>query len=326
MSTDATIGVLVMAYGTADGVEDIERYYTDIRGGRPPTPDHLQELKDRYAAIGNVFPLLDTTRAQAEGLVERLNADGEQRFRAYLGMKHSPPFIPDVVAEMLADGVERVVGIVMAPHWSGMSVETYIERTKQALDEQGADVAATFVKHYHDHPAFIELLADRVDEALQRLPDDAREDAAVLFTAHSLPVRTVETDLSFRCKYCDCEDSCRYRDGLQETADEAARRLGLDRYAIAWQSAGRTDDPWWGPPVEDVIEDLGAEGVPGVVVCSAGFVADHLEILYDLDIEAKEIAERVDVAFARTRMPNADPEFLDVLAQVVREHMAEVHV
>ena len=150
--------------------------------------------------------------------------------------------------------------------------------------------------------------------------------AAVLFTAHSLPIRTVETDLSFRCKYCDCDESCRYRDGLQETADEVARRLGLDRSAIAWQSAGRTDDPWWGPPVEDVIEDLGAADVPGVVVCSAGFVADHLEILYDLDIEAKEIAERVDVAFARTRMPNADPEFLDVLAQVVREHMAEVHV
>jgi ferrochelatase len=187
-------------------------------------------------------------------------------------------------------------------------------------------VVATFVKHYHDHPALIELLADRVDEALQRLPDDARDDAAVLFTAHSLPIRTVENDLSFRCKYCDCDDSCRYRDGLQETADEVGRRLGLDRYAIAWQSAGRTDDPWWGPPVEDVIEDLGAEGVPGVVVCSAGFVADHLEILYDLDIEAKDIAERVDVAFARTRMPNADPEFLDVLAQVVREHMAEVHV
>ncbi len=327
MSTDAPIGILVMAYGTAAGVDDIERYYTDIRGGRPPTPDHLQELKDRYAAIGNRFPLLETTREQALGLVERLNADGGPSFKAYLGMKHSPPFIPEAVAEILADGVERLIGIVMAPHWSGMSVETYIERTKQALDEQGgADVVATFVKHYHEHPAFIELLADRVDEALQTLPDTARDEAAVLFTAHSLPIRTVETDLSFRCKYCDCDESCRYRDGLQETADEVARRLGLDRFAIAWQSAGRTDDPWWGPPVEDVIEDLGAADVPGVVVCSAGFVADHLEILYDLDIEAKEIAERVDVAFARTRMPNADPEFLDLLAQIVREHMAEVHV
>jgi ferrochelatase len=316
-----------MAYGTAAGVDDIERYYTDIRGGRPPTPDHLQELKDRYAAIGNVFPLLETTRAQAEGVVERLNADGGPTYRAYLGMKHSAPFIADGVAEMLADGVERVIGIVMAPHWSGMSVETYIERVRQALDEQGGGhVVATFVKHYHEHPAFVDLLCDRVDEALLDLPIDVRDDAAVLFTAHSLPIRTVETDLSFRCKYCDCEESCRYRDGLQETADLVAGRLGLERFAIAWQSAGRTDDPWWGPSVEDVIEDLGSDGVPAVVVCSAGFVADHLETLFDLDIEARDVAERVGVAYARTRMPNADPPFLDVLAQVVREHLVEVRV
>jgi len=330
VSTDAPIGVLVMAYGTAAGVDDIERYYTDIRGGRPPTPDHLQELTQRYEAIGNVFPLLDTTRAQAQGLIARLNADGGPTFRAYLGMKHSPPFIAEAVAEMLADGVERVVGIVMAPHWSGMSVETYIERAEQALlvgaDERGGDVHATYVKHFHDHPAFVDLLADRVDEALQTLPDEVRDDAAVLFTAHSLPIRTVETDLSFRCKYCDCDDSCRYRDGLQETADLVAGKLGLDQYAIAWQSAGRTDDPWWGPPVDDVIDDLGTNRSPAVVVCSAGFVADHLEILYDLDIEARFAAERVGMAFARTRMPNADPEFLDVLAQVVREHMVEAHV
>ena len=136
------IGVLVMAYGTASGPDDIERYYTDIRGGRPPTPEHLQELKDRYAAIGNVFPLLDTTTAQAEGLVERLNADGDGRtYRAYLGMKHSPPFIPEGVERMRADGVEHAVGIVMAPHWSGMSVETYIERVQQAVADEGVGAA-----------------------------------------------------------------------------------------------------------------------------------------------------------------------------------------
>jgi ferrochelatase len=327
VKTGPPIGVLVMAYGTADGVEDIERYYTDIRGGRPPDPEHLQELKDRYEAIGNVFPLLETTRAQAGGLVERLNADGGTGFRAYLGMKHSPPFIQEAVAQILADGVDRVVGIVMAPHWSGMSVETYVERVRKALAEQGGEVHATFVRHFHDHPGFVDLLADRVDEALQGLPDDVRDDAVALFTAHSLPIRTVETDLSHRCKYCHaCEDSCRYRDGLEETADLVASKLGLERSGIAWQSAGRTDDPWWGPPVEDVIEDLGATGVPAVVVCSAGFVADHLETLYDLDIEARFAAERVGMTFARTRMPNADPEFLDVLAQVVRDHLAEAHV
>jgi len=323
--TDArSIGVLVMAYGTAAGPDDVERYYTDIRGGRPPSPEHLQELRDRYEAIGNVFPLLDTTAAQAEGLVERLNAGGDgAAYRAYLGMKHSPPFIPDGVEAMRADGIERGVGIVMAPHWSGMSVETYIERVRQAVDDHGETPAFTFVRSYHDHPAFIGFLTDRVREALEAMPGAVRADAAVIFSAHSLPVRTLD-DGSQRCKYCDCDDSCRYRDGLQRTADLVAERLGLEHYLIGWQSAGRTADPWWGPPVEDVIHQLALNGHPAVLVCSAGFVADHLEVLYDLDIEARQIAEQAGLVFARTRMPNADPEYLDVLAQVVRDHMAEV--
>jgi protoporphyrin/coproporphyrin ferrochelatase len=323
-AVEVPIGVLVMAYGTASGADDVERYYTDIRGGRAPSPEHLLDLKARYAAIGNVFPLLDTTRAQAEGLVERLNADdgGERRsYRAYLGMKHSPPFIPDGVAQMQADGIERAVGIVMAPHWSGMSVESYIERVQQAVIDQTGTPSCTFVRHYHDHPAFIGFLAERVRDGLDSLPADARDGAAVIFSAHSLPVRTVE-DGSQRCKHCDCDDNCRYRDGLKETADLVAAKVGLDRYLIAWQSAGRTADPWWGPPVEDVIQELASQGCPAVLVCSAGFVADHLEVLYDLDVEAAGIARRSGIAFARTRMPNADPAYLDVLAHVVRDHLA----
>ncbi|HEX6131152.1 MAG TPA: ferrochelatase, partial [Actinomycetota bacterium] len=304
MTEASPIGVLVMAYGTAAGPDDIERYYTDIRGGRPPTPEHLQELKDRYEAIGNVFPLGETTEAQARGIVERLNADGDgDTYRAYLGMKHSPPFIEDAVRAMRAEGVARAVGIVMAPHWSGMSVETYVERVQQAVEDHGETPRFTFVRKYHDHPAFISFMTGRVREALDPLPGEVREGAAVIFSAHSLPVRTLD-DGSQRCKYCDCDDSCRYRDGLQETADLVAERLGLEHYLIAWQSAGRTADPWWGPPVEDVIRQLALDGRPAVLVCSAGFVADHLEVLYDLDIEAKQIAEEAGVVFARTRMPN----------------------
>jgi ferrochelatase len=323
VTPDEPTGLLVMAYGTASGVDDIERYYTDIRGGRPPTPEHLQELKDRYAAIGNVFPLLDTTRAQAEGIAARLNADGEGSFRAYLGMKHSEPFVPEGVAAMRRDGIERGIGIVMAPHWSGMSVETYIERVRQAVEDQGTTPTFTFVRSYHDHPAFISFLSDRVREALDALPPEDRAGVAVIFSAHSLPVRTLD-DGSQRCKYCDCDTSCRYRDGLQETADLVAARVGIEDYLIAWQSAGRTADPWWGPPVEDVIQQLAAQGHAAVVVCSAGFVADHLEVLYDLDIEAKALADEAGINFSRTRMPNADPEYLDVLAQVVRDHVAGV--
>jgi ferrochelatase len=314
------VGVLVMAYGTASGPDDIERYYTDIRGGRAPSPEHLRELRDRYAAIGNVFPLLDTTRAQAEGLVERLS--GETTYRAYLGMKHSPPSIPEAVAQMRDDGIERAIGIVMAPHWSGMSVETYIDRVRSALDELWGGPAFSFVRSYHDHPSFVKFLASRVSDALERLSPADRAGAMVLFTAHSLPTRAMD-DGSLRCKTCDCAGSCRYRDGLQETADLVARTIGLQRYGIAWQSAGRTADPWWGPPVEESILESAALGHRAVVVCSAGFVADHLEILYDLDIEAKAVAEGAGIRFVRTAMPNADAEYLDVLAEVVRDHLAE---
>ena len=324
--SDSPIGVLVMAYGTASGPDDIERYYTDIRGGRTPSPEHLEELKERYAAIGNVFPLLDTTRRQAEGIVERLNAGsgGSSAFRAYLGMKHSAPFIPEAIASMRADGVERAVGIVMAPHWSGMSVETYIERVIQATRDDGGGPAFTFVRSYHDHPAFIAFLAARVADALSRLTDGERANAAVIFSAHSLPVRTLDDG------YAALQD-VRLRRVLPVPGRAPGDRrpggrseLGLDDYLIAWQSAGRTADPWWGPPIEEVIEELAIAGRDAVVVCSAGFVADHLEILYDLDIEARGIAERAGTRFERTQMPNADPAYLDVLAAVVREHLAEV--
>lgn len=318
----APVGVLVMAYGSAIGPGDVERYYTDIRGGRPPSPEHLVALRERYAAIGDRFPLLDITTRQAKGLERELNAGGGGPFRAYLGMKHSPPFIADAVAGMRREGIERAVGIVMAPHWSGMSVKTYVERAQHAVSVDGGP-AFTFVRSYHDHPMFVDLLASRVREALGHLSDRNREKAAVVFSAHSLPVRRAD-DGTLRCKSCDCDGGCRYRDGLQETADLVAERLELPAYTIGWQSAGRTPDPWLGPPLSDVIRDLAAAGHPAVVVCSAGFVADHLEILYDLDIEAKRVAEEAGVEFARTEMPNADPSFVRMLATVVRRHLGAV--
>ena len=313
----APIGVLVMAYGTASGPGDIERYYTDIRGGRAPSEAFLRELAARYEAIGNRFPLLEITRAQAAGLEAALNRDEPGRFRTFLGMKHSAPTIPDAVEAMRAAGVERAVGIVMAPHWAAMSIPTYVERVEATVGH-GPDLP--FVRSFHDHPGYVALLAGRVRDALARLPEDAREEAVVVFSAHSLPVRTLE-DGSRRCLRCDdpvCGEACRYHGGLRETADLVADAAGLHRFTTGWQSAGRTDNPWWGPPIEEVLRDLAAEGTPGVVVCAAGFVADHLETLYDLDVEARAIAEGAGMAFARTEMPNADPAFTAMLADVVR--------
>jgi len=318
------IGVLVMAYGTASGPNDIERYYTDIRGGRPPTPEHLAELRERYAAIGNRFPLLDITAQQAEGLVRVLNdsaTDGSS-FRAYLGMKHSAPFVADAVGRMRADGIERAVGIVMAPHWSGMSIQTYLDRVLEASGD--GPPSFTFVRSFHDHPTFIALLAGRVAHALGLLMPAEREKAAIVFSAHSLPVRT-EDDGSHRCKLCTaeaCAVRCTYRAELERTAQLVAAELDLHQeVTTGWQSAGRTADPWWGPPLEDVIRHLASAGHPAAVVCSAGFVSDHLEILYDLDIEAQALAAEAGIHLVRTEMPNADPAFVQVLAAVVREQL-----
>ena len=322
--SEMPIGVLVMAYGTASGPDDIERYYTDIRGGRPPTPEHLADLRERYAAIGNRFPLLDITTEQAEGLVRVLNdsaTDGSS-FRAYLGMKHSAPFLADTVARMRDDGIERAVGIVMAPHWSGMSVQTYVDRVSEAAGD--GSPSFTFVRSFHDHPMFVSFLAGRVAHALGLLMPAEREKAAIVFSAHSLPVRT-EDDGSHRCKLCTdeaCATGCAYRAELQRTAQLVAAELDLHQEVLtAWQSAGRTEDPWWGPPLEDVIRQLASAGHPAVVVCSAGFVSDHLEILYDLDVAAQALAAEAGIRLIRTEMPNADPAFVQALAAVVREQL-----
>ena len=240
-------------------------------------------------------------------------------------MKHSAPFIEEAVAGMREDGLDRAVGIVMAPHWSGMSVETYVERVEKAVAAHGGP-GCSFVRSFHDRPEFVDLLAERVAKALDRLGPEERAGAAVVFSAHSLPVRA-EEDGSSRCLQCTwprCAASCTYHDQLAETASLVAARLDPPNAAtIAWQSAGRTADPWWGPPLEDVVRQLAAEGHRAVVVCSAGFVSDHLEILYDLDVEAMAVAREAGIRLERTEMPNDDPAFLRAVAAVIREHVAK---
>ena len=300
------IGVLVMAYGTASGPDDIERYYTDIRGGRAPSPELLAELRERFVAIGDRFPLLDTTREQAAGVERELNASGPGGFRAYLGMKHSPPSITAAVAQMRDDGIGTAVGIVMAPHRSRLSTDTYIDRVEVALEEGGPSFS--FIRQWHDHPMFVELLAGRVSDALRSLTPEEAEEAVVVFSAHSLPARILEWDDPYPAQ-------------LRETADLVTAKLGLAHVVTAWQSAGRTPEPWLGPPIEETIVDLASQGYPAIVVCAAGFVADHLETLYDLDIEAQRIAGEVGVRLVRTEMPNADPAFTRTVAQVILDHL-----
>lgn len=292
-------GVIVMAYGTPRGLEDVERYYTDIRHGRPPPPELLQELVARYEAIGH-SPLYEITEAQRLGLEERL--DGTE---TYLGQKHSPPFIPDAVAAMAEDGVERAVGLVLAPHYSKMSVGDYRRRVLLARDEAGWDARVDVVESWHLEPGYVAFLAERVRAAVTELSPEARSRHVVVFTAHSLPERILQAGDP-------------YPQQLRQTADAVAAAAGVPAYVTGWQSAGRTADPWIGPDVLEVLERLAAGGARGVVVCPCGFVSDHLEVLYDVDVECAQKAAQLGIELVRTRSPNDDPRFLDVLATVVR--------
>ena len=288
-----------MAYGTPASLDDVEAYYTDIRRGRPPPPELLEELKDRYRAIGGRSPLLDITRAQARGIEERLGV------RAYLGQKHAAPFISDAIGEMARDGVRSAVGIVLAPHYSTMSVGDYARRAQRAAGASGWTGSLDVVESWHLEPGYVAWVAARVEAVVATLPPRVRYRTTVVFSAHSLPARVLEI-----------QDP--YPDQLRATAAAVAREAGVARWRVGWQSAGRTDEPWLGPDILEVIRALAHEGERGVVVCPCGFVADHLEVLYDVDIEAAELARELGIMLVRTDAPNDDPGFLDALAEVVR--------
>lgn len=296
-------GVLVMAYGTPKDLDDVAAYYTDIRHGRPPSPELLKELTDRYRAIGGRSPLLEITRAQTHGIEERLGD-----VPAYLGQKHAAPFIPDAMAKVVTDGIDVLIGLVLAPHYSSMSIGDYQRRIERAAADVGWAGELKMIHSWHLEPAYLDLLATRVDHALASLERARPNDTTVLFTAHSLPAAIVRTGDP-------------YPEQLAETAKAVADRAGLDKWQIAWQSASRTTDPWLGPDVLEVLVDLAARGDRAVVICPCGFVSDHLEVLYDIDIEAKQLAAELEIELVRTASPNTDPGFLDLLAGVVARQL-----
>lgn len=300
---EAPVGVLVMSYGTPTGPDDIEGYYTDIRRGRPPTPEQLADLRGRYDAIGGVSPLAERTAAQVTGLQQALDAVDPGRFVVLSGAKHSRPSIEDGVAAIVDAGIVDLVALVLAPHYSALSVGQYFDRVAAAADESGRAMSVTYVHDWHLEPVLVDLLAERVRSALGRFPEGAV--VQTLVTAHSLPARVAEMDDP-------------YTRQLEETAAAVAEAAGLSRWQVAWQSAARTPEPWLGPDVLDAIRSLPGTGIDGVLVCPAGFVSDHLEILYDLDVQARGVADEVGLRFERTDSLNDDPRFLGMLADVVR--------
>ncbi len=289
-----------MAYGSPGSAADVESYYTHVRRGRPPTPELLADLQRRYDAIGGVSPLAARTMAQVEALQKALGGGHV----AGLGQKHAAPFIEDGVALLAEAGVSRIVGLVLAPHVSALSTGEYHVRAAAAAAGSGAGIPYSAVGPWHDHPTLVELLAERVALTLGRFEPGTRVETLV--TAHSLPERALALD------------DPPYPAQLRQTGEAVAARAGLGaRWRVAWQSAGRTAEPWIGPDILDVVRMLPQEGVEGVVVCPAGFVSDHLEVLYDVDIEARGAAEAAGLRLERTPSLNDDPRFISLLASLV---------
>ncbi|QTL50128.1 ferrochelatase [Priestia aryabhattai] len=304
------MGLLVMAYGTPYKEEDIERYYTHIRRGRKPSPEALEDLQNRYEAIGGISPLAKITQQQMESLEKRLNeVQDEIEFKAYLGLKHIEPFVEDAVEAMHKDGIKEAVSIVLAPHFSTFSVKSYNGRAKETAEKLGGPIIHA-VESWYSEPKFIQYWATRVKQTFDLIDEEKRQKAVLIVSAHSLPEKIIAAGDP-------------YPNQLQETADLIAQAAGIEHYEIGWQSAGNTPEPWIGPDVQDLTRKLHEEkGYTSFVYTPVGFIADHLEVLYDNDYECKVVTDEIGADYYRPEMPNAQPEFIDGLATVVLKRIA----
>jgi ferrochelatase len=284
--------VVLMAYGSPERLSDVPAYYADIRGGRTIAPEQLDDLVERYRRLGieDSSPLNAITEETRDALERELGVP------VFTGMKHWTPRIADAAKSALASGAGEIVGLVLAPHFSALSIAGYREQLEQAVARRAE---LRFVDSWHDEPGFVELLADRVRGA----------DAHVVFTAHSLPARILAAGDP-------------YKDQLLETSRLVAEAAGLASWSFSFQSESPTGEPWLGPDILDHLESLRRQGVESVLVCPVGFVSDHLEIRWDLDVEAQEKAAELGLRLERIEMPNADPAFVRTLAGIVNRALS----
>jgi ferrochelatase len=284
--------VVLMAYGSPERLADIPAYYADIRGGRPIAPEHLADLVERYRRLG----IEDSSPLNAITEQTRAALEAELGMAVFTGMKHWTPHIADAAEAAISTGAEQIVGLVLAPHYSALSIAGYREQLERALARRAE---LRFVESWHNEPGFVELLADRVRGT----------DAHVVFTAHSLPARILEAGDP-------------YRDQLLETSRLVAEAAGLSAWSFSFQSESPTGEPWLGPDILDHLEALRQQGVERVLVCPVGFVSDHLEIRWDLDVEAQEKADELGLELERIEMPNSDPQFIGTLGLIVRRALS----
>ena len=299
------IGLLVMAYGGPDNLDQVEPYLMDVRGYRPTSPEVIHEVRQRYREIGGRSPIRERTQAQANALQSALDERG-QDFQVFVGMRHWHPFIQETLAEMRSLGIERTVGLVMAPHYSRMSIQAYFNKIEEA--NSGMQVAR--IHDWHLLPEYLDALAGRVREALERFPEAVRADVPVIFTAHSLPERIQQWGDPYPLQ-------------LLETTDALMGRLGPRPHEFAYQSAAISTEPWLGPDAAEAIEHFAAQGRRHILICPVGFVCEHVEILYDIDIAYQKLANKLDVQLERIEMLNDSPQMIRGLARLVRQTAQE---
>ncbi|MBI4245077.1 MAG: ferrochelatase [Planctomycetes bacterium] len=303
-------GVLLMAYGSPNNLEEIEAYYTHIRGGRNPTPEQLENLKARYKAIGGNTPLLEITKNVAGKLGKLLNeqphnSPTDNQYKVYIGMKHWHPYIEQTISEMVKDGIQNAIAIALAPHYSNLSVGSYVKAVQTAQDKLNSAIKFTFINSWADNPTFLEAISDKITDALNEFSNTEREQVMTLFTAHSLPSKILK-------------ENDPYQEQLLETSRKLAQLARLKQWRFAYQSAGKTGEEWLGPDITEAIEALAEEQHKYILVCPVGFITDHLEILYDVDIEAMETAKRNEVKLKRTESLNASQKLIEALASLVK--------
>ncbi len=300
-------GVLLMALGGPDSLEAVGPYLKELRGGRPTPVELIDEIKERYRVTGGKSPVLGITTELAHKLESRLSASGTPA-RVYVGFRHWHPFIGDVYRRMEAEGVRRVVGVCMAPQNSQLTVGAYIRKVEEARAQSATPMTFTYVRSWNTHRRFIDAIADNIQATQRRFPPDSK--VALLFTAHSLPSRIVQEGDS-------------YPQEVRATVDAVVARVRPDVWRFAYQSQGRSEEPWLGPTVEAVLDELERGGHRGVLVAPIGFVSEHVEILYDIDIEFQKLATQKGMRLERIPMLNASPPLVDTLADVIHAHLQE---
>jgi ferrochelatase len=301
------IGLLVMAYGGPNTIDEVEPYLLDVRGYRATAPEIVHEVRGRYREIGGRSPILEQTKEQAAALESALNTNGSE-FKAFVGMRHWHPYIKDTLAEIQSQGIERGVGLVMAPHYSRMSIEAYFKKIAEA--ESSIKVAP--ILDWHLLPGYLDALVHRVCEALERFPSEVRSDVPVIFSAHSLPERILEWNDPYPAQ-------------LRETVDAVMQRLGNQPYEFAFQSAAISNEPWLGPDVSVLIERYAKEGRKNIISCPIGFVCEHVEVLYDIDIVYQRLAKSLDVRLERIEMVHTAPQMITGLAELIRKTAKEAN-